>query len=88
MLERVPWGRLDVALRIVAAVVGTVPFALGSSVLLARFLAADEETRFAVGFTLVIPLWVGAMCVAFLSHSGKRACLVCGALAWLLWLSR
>lgn len=69
--------RVDAWLRSLAALVGTLPAALFGSVALARFLPLSDDTRFAIGFSLVIPLWVTAMCLAFLATNGARAWRVC-----------
>ena len=72
-------GYRDAALRVVAALVGTLPVAVLGSVCLAKLLPFDEATRVALGFTLAIPLWVALMSFAFLARSGWRAwawCLV------------
>ena len=45
-------ARLEVALRVLAALVGTAGPALYAAIALARFLPASEETRFIVGFLL------------------------------------
>jgi hypothetical protein len=45
---------------------------------LARFLPFEQETRFAIGFVLVIPLWTAAACTLFVVHNGVRAVLLCG----------
>lgn len=64
---------------------GTLPVALLAAVCLARFLPFQEATRFVVGFTLAIPLWVALMTAMFLSRSAWRAALLCGGLAVALW---
>jgi hypothetical protein len=66
-------SRADAWLRVLAALAGTLPVALLASACLARFLPLSEDTRFAIGFTAVIPLWVTAMCFTFLARSGTRA---------------
>lgn len=70
-------SRLDAWLRVLAALVGTLPAALFASASLARFPPLSEDARFALGFTLAIPLWITAMCFAFLARSGTRAWGVC-----------
>jgi biotin transporter BioY len=79
--ERAWRQRADGTLRVIAALAGTLPAAVLGAVCLARFLPTDEETRFAVGFTLAIPLWVAGICLASLSLAGWRAWLWCGGLA-------
>ena len=70
-------ARLEVALRLLAALVGTAGPALYAAIALARFLPASEEPRFIVGFLLFVPFWVGAMCAAFLARSAARSWAVC-----------
>lgn len=73
-------GTWEVTLHTLAAVLGTLPPAVLVSACLARFLPLTEASRFAMGFTLAIPLWVTAMCVTFLARRILRAWLWCGAL--------
>ncbi|WP_437633791.1 hypothetical protein [Sorangium sp. So ce854] len=77
-------ARLEAPLRVVAALVGTLPVALLSGVCLARFAPLSEGARGALGFSLVVPLWVAAMCVAFLARSAARAWGMCAALSAVL----
>jgi hypothetical protein len=70
-------SNLDVCLRVLAALAGTLPLALFASAALARFLPLSEDTRFAIGFTLAIPLWITAMSFAFLARSAARAWAAC-----------
>ncbi|WP_441290379.1 hypothetical protein ACSRUE_07305 [Sorangium sp. KYC3313] len=77
-------ARLDAALRVLAALVGTLPLAVLASVCLARFAPLAESTRSALGFSLVVPLWLAAMCFAFLARSAARAWGVCAALGAVL----
>lgn len=69
--------RADATLRICAATLGTLPVALFASACLARFLPVSADARFAIGFTIAIPLWVGAMCLGFLARNGARAWGMC-----------
>lgn len=69
--------RVDVSLRVLAALLGTLPVALLASAALARFLPLSEDARFAVGFTAAIPLWIAGMCFGFLARSGTKACGAC-----------
>ncbi|MGC4088050.1 MAG: hypothetical protein QM756_09155 [Polyangiaceae bacterium] len=64
-------------LRVIVALLGTLPLALLTSAGLARFLPLSRDARFAVGFVAAIPLWVTAMCLAFLARSGARASVLC-----------
>lgn len=66
-------ARMGTWLRIVAALVGTLPAALLASISLARFLPFSESTRFALGFAAVVPFWVALMCLTFLARSSARA---------------
>jgi hypothetical protein len=66
MAERAWKPLADAALRIAAALVGTLPAAVLAAVCLARFLPLGEATRFTLGFMLAIPLWVAAICSGFI----------------------
>ena len=72
--------RWELALRISAATLGTATVSLLVSICLARFLPLAAEARFALGFTLAIPIWIGAMCLGFLARDGVRAWLWCAGL--------
>jgi hypothetical protein len=76
--------RLDAWLRVLSALAGTLPVAVLTSVCLARFLPLSEDARFAWGYTALIPLWITAMCIAFLSRSGALALAVCVGVSGLL----
>lgn len=84
----------DAAARVSAALIGTLPVALLAGVSLARFLPLTLEVRFALGFTLVLPVWVALMCVTFLARSAARAWALNLALAvplalvvaWSMWM--
>ncbi|MET0594281.1 MAG: hypothetical protein ABW133_16385 [Polyangiaceae bacterium] len=76
--------RIDGALRVGAALVGTLPVALLAGLLVARLLPASEETRFAIGHAVVIPFWIGGMCLASLARSGTRAWIMCMSIVALL----
>ena len=69
--------RLDGALLIATATLGTLPVALLSSACLARFLPLSADARYALAFSTAIPIWLTAMCVIFLARSGKRSALAC-----------
>ncbi|WP_437293218.1 hypothetical protein [Sorangium sp. So ce426] len=77
-------ARLDGTLRVLAALIGTLPLAVLGGVCLARFAPLAEATRSALGFALVVPLWLAAMCVAFLARSAARAWSVCAAIGAVL----
>jgi hypothetical protein len=71
---------LTATLRALAALVGTLPLAVLSSVCLARFAPFAEGTRFLLGASLVAPLWILTMCLAFLTRAPWRFWGVCGVL--------
>jgi hypothetical protein len=79
-----PARRLDTALLVLAATLGTLPIALFVGALLARFLPVSADARFALGFGLTIPTWLAIMCVALLARSGARAFCICGAASMVL----
>lgn len=70
-------SRLDAALRVIAATIGTLPLALFGAACIARFLPVSPDARYAIAFAGVIPLWVTAMCIAFLARRGSWALVVC-----------
>lgn len=74
-----PRGRFSALLRVVGALVATLPAALFAAVCLARWLPGDPELRLMLGLMLAIPLWLLAMCSAFLAREGGRVWLWCGA---------
>jgi hypothetical protein len=69
-------ARLHDTLRSVAATLGTIPVA-SSPARESRFLPLSPDVRYAIAFSIVIPLWVAAMCFAFLARSGMRALVCC-----------
>ncbi|MEZ4328788.1 MAG: hypothetical protein R3B40_26420 [Polyangiales bacterium] len=80
------WSAAGLAL---TALLGPLPVAALAGVCVARFLPVAENTRFTVGITLVIPLWLAGTCRAFLVQRTSRALLACvlssvalGALAY------
>jgi hypothetical protein len=75
---------VELVSRISAATLGTAAVSLLASICLARFLPLEAEARFAVGFTLAIPIWLASMCLGFLARTGGRAWLWCLVLALLL----
>jgi len=78
--QRAP-GRASAVLRVVGALIATLPAALLAAVCVARWLPGDAELRLMLGLTLAIPLWLFAMCRAFLVRNGVRVWLWCGAAA-------
>lgn len=85
MARSAPASPVEGTARVIAATVGSLPIALFGSVCIGRFLPLAEATRFVVGFTLAIPLWVALMCVLFLSQDAKRTWLLCVAGGLALW---
>ncbi|WP_437832152.1 hypothetical protein [Sorangium sp. So ce1153] len=77
-------ARLDALLRVLAALLGTLPLAFLASVCLSRFAPLAEGARSILGWSLAVPLWVAAMCVVFLARSGARAWGGCAALSAVL----
>lgn len=61
--------------RSIVVVALTLPVAVLASMLAALALPCSEDLRWAVGFVAIIPLWVGAMCLAALDDAGWRAAL-------------
>lgn len=72
--------RIETWSHTLAATLGTLPVALLASAALARFLPVSADLRYALAFTAVIPLWVLAMCVAFLARRSARSWACCAAL--------
>lgn len=70
-------ARVDAALRVLAATLGTAPLALFTAALVARFAPLSTDGRFALAYIGVIPLWIVLMCFAFLARHGARALAVC-----------
>jgi hypothetical protein len=77
MSERPPQRRAHTAFLTLGALFGTLPLAVLAGIGLARLLPLEEPLRVTLGFTLVIPLWVLAMTVAFLGRSAARAWALC-----------
>ncbi|AKF08629.1 TonB-dependent receptor domain-containing protein [Sandaracinus amylolyticus] len=71
--------RLVVAARATVALVGTLPLATLAGIALALFAPAPEDVRIALGIVMTIPLWVVAMCLAYLDDRAWRAALALGA---------
>lgn len=84
MAESQELGRANDVLRVSGALLATLPVAVLAAVCLARWLPGDAEFRLMLGLTLAIPLWVLAMCQAFLAQSGVRVWLWCAAAAVVL----
>lgn len=77
-------ARFDATLRLLMALAGTLPVAVVAGACLARFAPLSEDARFTLGYTLTIPLWVTAMCFAFLARSAIRLGVVCAVLGLVL----
>jgi hypothetical protein len=59
--------------RTLAALVGTIPVALGCGIALTWSLPLGLTERLTVGLFSVFPLWVAFACLVFLARSGRRA---------------
>lgn len=68
---------LGATVRVIAALLGTMPVAFLASLALARQLPLALESRFSLGLLLFFPLWVTALCWVWLSRSWLRAWLWC-----------
>jgi hypothetical protein len=56
-----------VAARILLVVLGSLIVAVALAVLLAAFLPGlERDDRFAIGFLMLVPMWVTGMCFGFL----------------------
>lgn len=71
-------------LRVAGAIVATLPVAVLASVCLATCVPGDVELRLMLGVSLAIPLWIFAMCAAFLAREAGRIWLWCGAASLIL----
>jgi hypothetical protein len=56
-------------LRVLGATLGTLPVALLICAGFARFVPISPDTRFAIAYAGLIPLWLAAMCVALLART-------------------
>ena len=74
---RAIWRRVDLALRISAALVATLPVSLLGSAAFAAVLPVPGSAAVAVGILAFIPIWLAAMCVCFLARRGWLAWIVC-----------
>ncbi|WP_373048396.1 hypothetical protein [Vulgatibacter sp.] len=59
--------------RTTAALLGSLPAALATSVAMVQLLPFGLELRFMLGFFAFFVLWPAAICVLFLARSGLRA---------------
>ncbi len=75
MAERA--SRLLRAGHVILALFGTLPGSLLACVALTRFAPLSLDDAFAIGFLIVIPLWVTAMYFAFLAKSAGRLLAAC-----------
>lgn len=73
--QRSMWSQLNLALRISAALVATLPLSLLGSAALSAALPLSGSAAVAFGILAFIPTWVGAMCACFLARRG-----------WLMWI--
>lgn len=69
--------RLTTLARVLAALVGTLPPALLAGVVIAAYAPLARDLRFALGYGLVLPMWVAAMCLVFLARRPMHAWLLC-----------
>lgn len=51
---------------------------------LARLLPLSPYAAFAIAYMALVPIWIAAMCVAFLARSGLRSFAICLVLSVLL----
>lgn len=72
-----------VAVRVSAALFGTLPVAVLSGVVLARFLPLPVDVRLAIGLLAMLPVWVLGMCFGFLSRRPARAWAACAVISLL-----
>lgn len=68
-------------MRVLAAFLGTLPVAVLFVAALCRLLPVSEQLRFALGFGVSLPTWVGLICVFFLARSAWRSWALCGLLS-------
>lgn len=84
--------RLAIVSRVTAAVFGSLVLALVLAVSLALWVPGARTLGTALGVTLVIPIWVAAMCPGFLAKSPWKPWLgylgTAAALAAFAWLTR
>ena len=59
--------------RTLAALLGSLPVAVGGGIALAAILPLPLTERYAVGSYSVFPIWVGVACAVFLAESARRA---------------
>jgi hypothetical protein len=78
--------RLIALSRVLAALAGTFPPAVLAGVTIAAHAPLARDLRFALGYGLVLPAWVAAMCLVFLVRRPAQAWLLCLCLTALLLL--
>jgi len=76
--------RRDAALLASAMIFGTLPNAILLGLLTAKALPAPEDVRFAVGYAVIIPIWIAGTCVVALAKTGARAWFACLSILALL----
>jgi hypothetical protein len=69
--------RLAAVVRSLAALVGTLPPALLAGIAIAVHAPLARDLRCALGYGLVLPMWVAAMCLVFLVRRPLHAWLLC-----------
>lgn len=69
--------RWHTVVRPIAAIVFTLPVALLSCAWVARYAPLPADTRFALSFLALIPLWLTLMCLAFASARPLHTLLSC-----------
>jgi hypothetical protein len=84
--RRSGWALFDAALRVSAALVGTLPPSVLLTCVAAAHLPISRGAALATGILAAIPLWIAAMCLAFIARHGWLVWIVCvaatAALAW------
>lgn len=87
--QRVDSSRTNDALRVLAALIGTLPAAVLASAALSRFLPVSEPLRFTIGFGSAFLLWAAGICWVFLVRRAVVAWALCvgvggvlGAVVW------
>ncbi|WP_394827506.1 hypothetical protein [Pendulispora albinea] len=61
------------AVRITAAVFGSLALAIAASICIGRVAPFSHSTRFAIAHYGFVPLWIAGACFGFTAKSGARA---------------
>ena len=69
-------SRADAVLRVLGALVGSLPVAVLLAGFLASYLPLSGAYTFPAAMLLLAPIWVGVMCACFLARRG-----------WLVWVA-